>query len=333
MPYDSVVPALLEIRDLVIHYAAGPDASVVAVDEVSLDVEEGEVVGLLGESGCGKTTLLLAVLGLLSPAARVMRGSIRFRGRDLLALGGLEARRVRGALISIVFQDPSQALNPVRRVGPQVAEVVAAHHRWSRLRCREEASARLAEVGFTEADRIYDAYPHELSGGQRQRVVLAQALACRPALVLADEPTASLDSTTQAELRALLGSLQSRFGLALLLVSHDLGALAALARRVLVMYAGRLVESGNPAQVFHDPLHPYSRGLLRAFPHAVASGVAPEPGLPVPIPGSPPDLSRLPPGCAFEPRCPDRVPACLERPPQEVRPGEDRRVRCFTYGG
>lgn len=191
----------------------------------------------------------------------------------------------------------------------------------------------LAEVGFTEVDRIYDAYPHELSGGQRQRVVFAQALACRPALVLADEPTASLDSTTQAELRGLLSALQSRFGLALLFVSHDLGALAALARRVLVMYAGRLVEAGTPVQVFHDPLHPYSRGLLRAFPRAAASAVSPEQGLPEPIPGSPPDLARLPPGCAFEPRCPDRQLACAERPPQEVRPADNRRVRCFTYGG
>lgn len=333
MPYDSVVTALLEIRDLVIHYAAGHGPPVVAADEVSLEVEEGEVVGLLGESGCGKTTLLLAVLGLLSPPARVMRGSIRFRGRDLLALGDLEQRRLRGSEISIVFQEPTLALNPVRRVGPQVAEVVAAHRGWSRPRCREEASLRLAEVGFTEVDRIYEAYPHELSGGQRQRVVFAQALACRPALVLADEPTAALDSTTQAELRALLGSLQSRFRLALLLVSHDLGALAALARRVLVMYAGRLVEAGSPVQVFHDPLHPYSRGLLRAFPRAGASGDSPVPGLPPPIPGSPPDLALLPPGCAFEPRCPDRQPACAERPPHEVRPGEDRRVRCFTYGG
>jgi len=332
LPYHSLVPALLEIRDLVIHYDAGKGAPVVAVDELSLDVEEGEVVGLLGESGCGKTTLLLAVLGLLPPPARVMRGSIRFRGRELLALGDFDLRRVRGAEISIVFQEPTLALNPVRRVGSQVAEVVRAHRQSSGLRCREEASSMLAEVGFTEVDRIYDAYPHELSGGQRQRVVFAQALACRPALVLADEPTASLDSTTQAELRGLLSALQSRFGLALLFVSHDLGALAALARRVLVMYAGRLVEAGTPVQVFHDPLHPYSRGLLRAFPRA-ASAVSPEQGLPEPIPGSPPDLARLPPGCAFEPRCPDRQLACAERPPQEVRPADNRRVRCFTYGG
>ncbi len=333
MPYHSLVPALLEVRDLAIHYVDGKGAPVVAVDELSLDVEEGEVVGLLGESGCGKTTLLLAVLGLLPPSARVVRGSIRFRSRELLALGDLDLRTLRGAEISIVFQEPTLALNPVRRVGAQVAEVFRAHRRWNRLRCREEASSILAEVGFTEADRIYDAYPHELSGGQCQRVVFAQALACRPALVLADEPTASLDSTTQAELRALLRALQSRFGLALLLVSHDLGALAALARRVLVMYAGRLVEAGSPVQVFNDPLHPYSRGLLRAFPRAVASSVPPEPGFLVPIPGSPPDLARLPPGCAFEPRCSDRVPACAERPPHEVRPADDRRVRCFTYGG
>jgi peptide/nickel transport system ATP-binding protein len=333
MPYHALVPALLEVRDLAIHYAAGEGAPVVAVDEVSLDVEEGEVVGLLGESGCGKTTLLLAVLGLLPPSARVVRGSIRFRGRELLALGDSDLRRlVRGAEISIVFQEPALALNPVRRVGPQVAEVVRAHRPWTSLRCREEASSVLAEVGFTEPDRIYDVYPHELSGGQLQRVVFAQAIACRPALVLADEPTASLDSTTQAELRALLRALQSRFGLALLLVSHDLGALAALAGRVLVMYAGRLVEAGRPVQVFNDPLHPYSRGLLRASPRAVASSVSP-PGFLVPIPGSPPDLARLPPGCAFEPRCSDRLPACAERPPHEVRPADDRRVRCFTYGG
>ncbi len=333
LPYHSLVPALLEIRDLVIHYASGEGSPVVAVDEVSLDVEEGEVVGLLGESGCGKTTVLLAVLGLLPPPARVMRGSIRFRGRELLALGGPDLRRVRGAEISIVFQEPTLALNPVRRVGPQVAEVAHAHGQASAHRCREEASSMLAAVGFAEVDRIYHAYPHELSGGQRQRVVFAQALVCRPALVLADEPTAALDSTTQAELRGLLSALQDRFRLALLLVSHDLGALGALARRVLVMYAGRLVEAGRPGQVFHDPLHPYSRGLLRAWPRAVAPLASAETRLPEPIPGAPPDLARLPPGCAFEPRCPERLPACTERPPQEVRPADDRRVRCFTYGG
>ena len=333
LPYHPVVRALLEVRDLAVRYDAGNGAPAAAVDELNLDVTEGEVVGVLGESGCGKTTLLLAILGLLPGAARVVKGSIRFRGRELLTLAESELRRLRGAEISIIFQEPVLALNPVRRVGPQVAEVVRAHRRGTDRRGREEALSMLAEVGFSDPALVHDSYPHELSGGQRQRVVLAQALACRPALVLADEPTASLDSTTQAELRALLGSLQNRFGLALLLVSHDLGALAALAQRVLVMYAGRLVEAGVPAEVFGDPLHPYSRGLLGAVPRALVPGASAHPRAPVPIPGSSPDLAGLPPGCAFEPRCPDRLPACTERPPQETQPADGRLVRCFKYGG
>lgn len=317
---------MLEVRDLAVEYDVAGGAPVMALDGIGLDVGEAEVVGLLGESGCGKTTLLLAILGLLPGAARVTRGSIRFRGRELLALGERERRRMRGAEISIVFQDPTLALNPVRRVGSQVAEVVRAHRAGGYRRAREVALSTLAEVGFTEPDRIYDAYPHELSGGQRQRVLIAQALACRPALVLADEPTASLDSASQAELRGLLAGLQERLDLALLLVSHDLAALAAMAHRVLVMYAGRLAEEGVSAQVFEGPLHPYTRGLLRAIPRATAASL-------VPIPGAPPDLAHLPPGCAFEPRCADRRPACAERPPREVRPADERRVRCFLYGG
>lgn len=322
------MPSLLEIRDLAVHYAIGNGAPVVALDEVSLDVGPGEVVGLLGESGGGKTTLLLAILGLLPASARVVRGSVRWRGRELLGLSSSALQPVRGAEIAIVFQDPALALNPVRRVGSQVADVIRAHRASAPRRCREEAVAALAEVGFTDAARIHDAYPHELSGGQRQRVVLAQALACRPSLVLADEPTASLDSTAQAELRALLAGLQERFGLALLVASHELAALAALARRVVVMYAGRIVETGTPAQVFGDPLHPYSRGLMRAFPRGAAA-TRPMTA----IPGSPPDLAHLPPGCAFEPRCPERLAACAERPPRETEAAEGRRVRCVLHGG
>jgi oligopeptide/dipeptide ABC transporter ATP-binding protein len=329
VPYHSAVPALLEVRDLAVRYHLGSGPPVQALDEVGLDVGDGEAVGLLGESGCGKTTLLLAILGLLPSAARVVRGSVRFRGRDLLGLGERERRAVRGAEVSIVFQDPMLALNPVRRIGWQVAEVVAAHEAWGRSRCREAATGALAAVGFEEPHRVYDAYPHELSGGQRQRVLIAQALVCRPALVLADEPTAALDTTTRAELRTLLAGLQQRLGLAVLLVSHDLASIAALAGRAVVMYAGRIVEAGTPAQVFGSPLHPYSRGLVRAFPRPPAAGRAAL----VPIPGAAPDLARLPAGCAFESRCPERVPACALRPPHEVpRPGE-RLVRCFTYGG
>ena len=327
------MPALLEVRDLAVRYAGNGGPPGVAVDEVSLDVAEGEAVGLLGESGCGKTTLLLAILGLLPPSARVVSGTVRFRGRELRALADAELRGLRGAEISIVLQEPALALNPVRRAGAQVAEIVRAHRGGSRRRCREEALSTLADVGFPEPDRIYDAYPHELSGGQRQRVAIAQALVCRPALVLADEPTAALDSTAQAELRALLKELQGRFNLAMLLVSHDLGALAAIARRVLVMYAGRLVEAGPPAQVFAEPLHPYSRGLMAAVPRPrLRSETHPRP-FAVPIAGSPPDPAAVPPGCAFEPRCPDRLPACVERFPPETRMADGRRVRCFKHGG
>src|SRR5262249_49551250 len=211
------VAGLREVRDLAVEYGTGAGAPAAAVRGLSLDVEAGEAVGLLGESGCGKTTLLLAVLGLLPAAARVVRGSVRFRGRDLLALAPREMRRLRGAEIALVFQDPALALNPVRRGGAQGAEGVRAHRDQGAGRAREEALAILAEVGFAEPARIAAAYPHELSGGQRQRVVIAQALVCRPLLLLADEPTASLDATAQAELRALLAALQQRLGLAVLM--------------------------------------------------------------------------------------------------------------------
>jgi len=326
------VAGLLEVADLTVHYDGGASAPAVVVRDVSLEVASGEVVGLLGESGCGKSTLLLAILGLLPPPARIVHGSVRFRGRELVGLPEADLRSVRGAEIAVVFQDPALALNPVRRVGPQVAEVLAAHRAQSRRRCREDALAILAEVGLPEPARLYDAYPHELSGGQRQRAVIAQALACRPSLLLADEPTASLDSTTQAELRTLLRSLQARFDLAVLMASHDLGALAALASRVIVMYAGGLVEGGNPAQVFSDPLHPYTRGLARAYPRP-ATGRRPSLPLGGPIPGSPPDPARREPGCAFEPRCGDRRPVCRESAPAETRTADGRHVRCVLHGG
>jgi oligopeptide/dipeptide ABC transporter ATP-binding protein len=332
MAYHARVAGLLEIDGLTVHYAAASGPPAAAVRGVSLAVDAGEVVGLLGESGCGKSTLLLAVLGLLPAGARVAAGSIRFRGRDLLALGADERRRLRGAEIAMVFQDPSLALNPVRRVGPQVAEVVAAHRGADRRRAREDALARLAEVALPDPERLYDAYPHELSGGQRQRVVIAQALAGRPALLLADEPTAALDPTTQAELRALLRALQERHGLAVLMASHDLGALAALARRLVVMYAGGLVEGGTPPEVLGAPLHPYARGLARAYPRP-ARAHAPSLPLGPPIPGLAPDAAQAARGCAFEPRCADRRPVCAESPPAQTRPAPGRFVRCVLHGG
>jgi len=323
--------ALLEIGDLTVHYRSPSGTPAAAVRAASLEVGAGEVVGLLGESGGGKSTLLLAVLGLLPPTARVAGGSIRFRGRELLDLDARARRRLRGAEIAMVFQDPSLALNPVRRVGPQVAEVVAAHRGGDRRRTRADALGLLAEVALPDPERLFEAYPHELSGGQRQRVVIAQALAGRPSLLLADEPTAALDPTTQAELRALLRSLQERFSLAVLMASHDLGALAALAQRVLVMYAGGIVEGGTPADVFTAALHPYARGLARAYPRP-ARVASPSP-LGPPIPGAPPDPAFPSRGCAFEPRCSERRPVCAETPPAETRPAPGRFVRCVLHGG
>jgi peptide/nickel transport system ATP-binding protein len=331
MAYHARVARLLDVENLTVHYEGGR-SPVAAVRDVSLQVEPGEAAGLLGESGCGKSTLLLAILGLLPPEARVVRGGVRFRGRDLLALTGRERRTLRGAEIALVFQDPALALNPVRRVGGQVAEVVAAHRAQSARRCREDALLVMEEVGLPDPARLYDAYPHELSGGQRQRVVIAQALVCRPALLLADEPTASLDATTAAELLALLRSLQDRLGLAVLMASHDLAALSVLVRRVMVMYAGGIVEGGTPAQVFGDPLHPYTRALTAAYPRPATATRAAVP-LGAPIPGLPPDPARTEPGCAFEPRCGDRASACREKAPAATVPGAGRHVRCVLHGG
>jgi ABC-type glutathione transport system ATPase component len=250
---------LLEVRDLTVRY--GPEAAEPAVDGVSFGLAEGESVGLVGESGAGKTTIGQALLGVLPPQARVS-GSVRWRGRELLGLDEAEWRGVRGAQIGIVFQEPALALNPVRRVGWQVAEVVRAHRPGSSRRHRAEAEEALALV---HAADLYDAYPHELSGGQRQRVLLAQAIACRPALLVADEPTAFLDPVLEWQVLELVLELRAQLRVALLLVSHDLGSHAALADRLLVLHGGRLVESGTTEAVYRQPTHPYSRGLLECW--------------------------------------------------------------------
>jgi oligopeptide/dipeptide ABC transporter ATP-binding protein len=321
------VPALLEVRDLAVRYEPPARPPVSAVEGVDLELFEGEAVGIAGESASGKTTLLLAIVGLLPPGARVA-GQVRWRGRDLVAEPEARRRTVRGAQIAMVFQDPALALNPFRRVRSQVMDVIAAHAPCPRKEARARAERALGEVGFADAAAVGDAYPHELSGGQRQRVAIAQALVCGPALLLADEPTAALDTATGAEVRALLSDLQRRRGLAILLVSHEPGVIAALASRVLVMYAGRVVEEGPAGPVFRAPAHPYTRGLLAASPRTLLDGT---PAPLAPIPGAPPDPGALPPGCAFEPRCPDRLAACVEAPPAAVSRGAARKVRCIAH--
>lgn len=319
---------LLQVRDFTVVY--GSDRQLVpAVAEMSFEMAAGEAVGLLGESGCGKTTLGLALLGLLPAAGRVARGSVIFSGTDLLTLGERELERIRGAEISMVHQEPGMALNPVFRVGDQIAEVLRAHGPLSWTRSREEAKALLAQVGFPAESGIHEAYPHQLSGGQKQRVVIAQAIACRPALIIADEPTTSLDAVTQSEIRTLLKTLQAKLQLALLLISHDPAEHEQMVERILVMYAGHLVEAGRTQEVLEKPLHPYTQGLLRARLSNLPSEKHKKPV--AVIPGEAPDPARLPMGCAFEPRCPDSQSLCGMRKPPEFQREASRRIACFNY--
>lgn len=325
--------ALLEVRDLTVRYLpAEGSAPVVAVDRLSLEIRPAEVLGILGESGCGKSSLAAALLGLLPPGGEIAGGSVRLAGRELVGLDERELRRVRGAEVSLVFQEPGLALHPTRRVGEQVVEVIRAHRPWKKRRCRELAVELLAEVGFPNPEELYHAYPHQLSGGERQRIVIAQALACRPALVVADEPTASLDATIERQVLELLERLRERFEVAFLFISHDPLVLAEVADRILVMYAGRRAEEGPRDAVVQRPLHPYTEGLLACLPRpGTAAGRRPLPTLP----GSAPMIHEVEAGCRFEPRCPYRMDRCRDRDPEETVPGPAaaHRVSCFRYSG
>lgn len=254
--------SLLRVTGLCVLFPGPGGDGPPAVDSLSFTVHRGEVVGLLGESGCGKTTTALSILGLLPSSAQLAGGSIHFGGQELLGCSERAMRKIRGAQISLIPQEPGIALNPVMRVGEQIAEVLRAHRPWNRTRRRAAAEEMLATVGFRETRRIYEAFPHQLSGGQLQRVVIAQALVCGPRLVIADEPTASLDRTSRVDIISLLDRLRRDLGVAFLLISHQPAVLAALADCVLVMRAGKVVEAGNTLQVLRHPRHPYPQALL-----------------------------------------------------------------------
>lgn len=321
--------SLLEVRDLTVQHRTERRPPVVALREISLTVNAGEIIGVLGESGSGKSTLALALCRLLPDAAQTLSGCVQFRDRNLLALSEAKMEDVRGAQISLLGQDPNQALNPVLRVGEQVTQVVRAHNSLTAKKCRQQAREMLRHVGLGEA-RFYEAYPHQLSGGQKQRVVIAQALVCRPALLIADEPTSALDSITQVDILELLQRLVDELGTALLLISHDPNIVERIAHRTIVMYAGRIVESGRTADVFTNPLHPYTVGLLRSRPTFNYLGKAAM----ICIPGAPPDLSQGSFGCAFEPRCDERMLECLRDEPEEFVTLEGgHSVRCVKYSG
>jgi oligopeptide/dipeptide ABC transporter ATP-binding protein len=304
---------LLAVRDLAVVYRG-----LRAVDGASFHIDAAVAVGLLGESGCGKSSVALAIPGLLPPGGRVERGAILWRGSELRGLSETRMAALRGAEIALVFQEPALALNPVMRVGDQICEVLRAHRPWPRRRVREHAAEVLARLCPHDAARIFDSYPHQLSGGQRQRVAIAQAVALQSALIVADELTASLDATVQAEILALFAELKWA-GAALLLVTHNPAALTNLADRVLVMYAGRIVEEGPFAEVLLAPRHPYTRALVACAPKLHVRG------LPAAIPGAPPDPAAPAAGCAFAPRCVERTDICISGDP----PGE--RVRCFHH--
>jgi oligopeptide/dipeptide ABC transporter ATP-binding protein len=322
-------PPLLQVRDLTIHFGS---TSAPAVDRANFDMGPGETVGLLGESGCGKTTLGLALIRLLPAVARIARGSIRFRGREMLLENERQLQKIRGVELSIIFQEPQMALNPVMRVGDQITEVLRAHTNWNRHRRREETESLLRQVQLSES-RIYSAYPHQLSGGECQRVVIAQALACKPFFLIADEPTSALDNTTQAEVLVLLKELKERLGLALLFITHNPLLLAGIADRVLIMYAGRIVEEATLTQISSQPHHPYTEALLRSIPPLPGSYAHAQKSRLPSIAGIPPDFAHLGKGCPFEPRCADRMEACAMRDPEEVQIEGGARVRCLRYGG
>jgi peptide/nickel transport system ATP-binding protein/oligopeptide transport system ATP-binding protein len=300
--------------------------SVPAIDDVSFEIRAGETLGLVGESGSGKSVTALSLMRLVQAPGRIAAGHVRFKGRDLLALSESEMRRVRGADLSLIFQEPMTALNPVFTIGDQIAETLQVHGRANRRDAMNAAVDLLDRARLPDARARVNDYPHQLSGGMRQRVLIAVALACRPSLVIADEPTTALDVTIQAQILDLLREMKAAFNLSMLLITHDLGVIAETADRVAVMYAGRIVEEGPVRSVFHDPRHPYTRGLLASIPDGT-------PGQPLrAIKGSVPMLGELPSGCAFNPRCPDRFEPCTEDSPSAFAIGPDHAARCYLYG-
>jgi oligopeptide/dipeptide ABC transporter ATP-binding protein len=316
------MPELLQVRDLRVHFP-GTNGPVRAVDGASFGLERGETYALVGESGCGKSATALAILRLVEP------GRIVFEGRDLLELTEKEMQRVRGARIGLVFQEAAAALNPVMRIGSQVSEAIRVHSAVGRREAREQAVELLRLVALPDPEGQARAYPHELSGGMKQRAMLAIALACRPALLIADEPTTALDVTIQAQILALLRRLRHELRLTVLLITHDLGVVAENADRVGVMYAGRIVEEAPVASLLGSPEHPYTRGLLRSMPGAAPRDPS-DRRLPT-LPGTVPDPSAPPPGCRFHPRCPERFEPCDHVEPGDRQTAPSRRVACLLY--
>jgi oligopeptide/dipeptide ABC transporter ATP-binding protein len=323
------MPVVLEIKGLKVFFHT-EFGLVRAVDDVSFSLEAGQTLGVVGESGCGKSVTALAAMGLIRPPGRIAAGEILYRRNghtiDLAGLDprGKEIRSIRGNRIAMIFQEPMTSLNPVFTIGSQIMESVMLHQHLKRRDARELAIRMLAKVGIPLPERRVDEYPHRLSGGMRQRAMIAMALCCRPAILIADEPTTALDVTIQAQVLELMKDLRSDFQTSIMMISHDLGVIASTSDQVVVMYLGKVVEKAEVNEIFRDPRHPYTRGLMESMPSILGKDTELHP-----IRGVVPDPFDLPPGCAFEPRCPDSRAICREKAPALTENGPHHWVACW----
>ncbi len=315
--------AILEVKNL--RTSFGP---VHAVDNVSFNVRKGEAVALVGESGCGKSVTAMSIMRLVAPPGKITGGEVRFKGKDLASISERDMRHVRGNDIAMVFQEPMTSLNPVFKIGAQVAEAIRVHRKVSKHEAWKLAGDMLELVAIPDLVKRLQDYPHQLSGGMRQRVMIAMALSCDPELLIADEPTTALDVTIQAQIMELLANLQQRLGLAILLITHDLGVVAEFCERVVVMYTGRVVEEAPVRDLFANPAHPYTRGLLKSLPSVAGEGAK---RLPT-IAGMVPPITNLPSGCKFNPRCPDVMEICHGHEPALMTVGKGHTARCYLHG-
>jgi oligopeptide transport system ATP-binding protein len=318
--------ALLDISHLHTSFFT-PVGEVRAVRDVSFSLRRGEVLGIVGESGSGKSVTMLSILRLLGTSGRVVEGSIRFDGTELAGADDETVVNLRGNRIGMIFQDPMTSLNPVLSVGYQLMEPLIRHRGMTKAQARERAIAMLRQVGIDPAEKRIGQYPHQFSGGQRQRIMIAMALTCDPALLIADEPTTALDVTIQAQILELMKALQARTGTSIILITHDLGVVAGMADRVIVMYGGRIVERGTRKDIFYAPGHPYTKGLLHSVPNPdtlVRERL-------IPIEGQPPDLLNPPPGCPFAARCPETMRVCMSLPPEPTTLSEGHAASCWLH--
>ena len=316
---------LLKVDQLRTEFFSSKTKSVTAVDKVSFDIYKGEILGLVGESGCGKSVTSLSVMQLLKDTpGKVTHGQVLLDGKDLLKMSGEEVRGIRGGRMSMIFQEPMSALNPSMRIDRQMMETIMLHTSMNKVEARQHAASMLGKVGIPDPPRVLKNYPHQLSGGMSQRVMIAMALSCDPELLIADEPTTALDVTIQAQILDLMKKLQKEAQSSILLITHDLGVVAEMCSRVIVMYAGKIVEEAPVGPLFNSPTHPYTQGLIASVPK-LGSGVKVLPS----IPGSVPDLASMPKGCRFAPRCKYATAKCHEKEPELVTVGENQRCRCW----